>query len=158
MGFQTVLAELARAVAERGLALIVATATLMSLVHFRNSHLSERARANAAEFLYNLPSLLPAQQAIKDEHSESLRLQAEWFVTRYKRTSTAFVCLVVTLVLLMFAIVFCSIPNESLHVLGLALAIVGVICLGGALIILVSEFKSGDKTLERHISIMRRKI
>ncbi|MEY8214757.1 MAG: hypothetical protein RPR97_09775 [Colwellia sp.] len=41
-------------VSEAGLSLIIATATLMSLVHLRNSHLSERARENISDSLYRL--------------------------------------------------------------------------------------------------------
>ena len=146
---------LSMSVSEGGLSLIIATATLMSLVHLRNAHLSERARDNVSESLYEIKDS-NMEDHLEKEHQRSLVDQANEFFDRYKKMSIAFALLSTTLVLFMLAVVLCGTKVEVLQGAGLALTFLGFISMVVALFISAFEFLTGYKTLGKHISIINK--
>lgn len=147
---------LASAISESGIALIIATATLLSLVHLRSSHLSDRARENTKDYVSLFISNEGNTESKKMEsHKESIKWQTEIFVARYERMGKAFNLLVVALVAFMVAIVCCSSTSGDIKGFGVGFSVIAFGSLLVALFMAASEFRGGHKTLERHISIMR---
>lgn len=146
---------LSMSVSEAGLSLIIATATLMSLVHLRNSHLSERARENISESLYKFKKSC-LEDDFENEHRRSLTLQTQEFFSRYKRMSIAFALLAATLVIFMLAVVFCGTKLLFLQQAGLILSFFGFSFISIALYISAVEFLTGYRTLEKHISVINK--
>jgi hypothetical protein len=78
---------------------------ILTLVHFRNVHLSGRTREVIKEFLYSLPnSQLPTQ--IKLEHAESLHRQCKWLYIRYFLMNIAFFFICLGWVFFIWSILF----------------------------------------------------
>ena len=148
---------LAAIIAEKSITIIIANATLMSLFHLRNVHLSERARTISKE----CDDLCqPPKQSLNElaEKRELLRAQAGVFIDRYRSMSRAFCLVTLTLVCTVFSIVLCSMPLAWLKLFGLVSALFGFIFLICALVLGGFEFLRGHRTLEQQMAILDQEI
>lgn len=145
---------IADAIARQGVSLIIAIASLMALVHSRNTHLSERARNGIEEWLYKVDSSW-LDEKDKEVHRDSLKEQVEEFAKRYRAMSIAFLCLTATLIFMMLSIVLCASTDNSIKSVGLTVAVFGIVLLVVAIFLSANEFWNGYKTLYEHKTIMR---
>lgn len=139
----------ARMVSNVAVPILVGNATLLGLVSLRNQHVSDRARTNVLEAIYQFPtSKLPRD--LKERRLNDLKLQNKRFIRRYRITSASFLCLAFTLCCFAAACVFAfhdggAKPATLLFAGWCALfgSVSGVV----GFLLLVYEFLRGERTL-----------
>ena len=147
MAFTELSKSIALVVSDNGIALVISLATIMSLIQLRSTHLSNVARDVASQYLK-----LKSEKRIPCELSNCLEIQMHRFYKRYESISNAFVCLAISFICLIPAILLSSSESKEYNALGIIICLFSLIFLLIGLFLSAKEFLNGKRTLADHLN------
>jgi hypothetical protein len=134
------------------LPLLVACATLLAMLSLRNSHMSDRCREMERRSVKLVAEIrevtVPTKRLALEDELERVRNQKRMFYRRYKRTALSLISVTLSFVLFVMASVVSPRPGSGgFPALAEGAAVFGTLLLSVGLILLITEFLSGHKTL-----------